>query len=134
VQANRASVRREVVIRRPAETVWRLVGDPGRVQEWFPGIDASEVSGDERVVTLHSGRKITERIVTLDPLERRFQYEIVAPPYRFHLSTLDVIELDEETCLVVSGIDADPAPMALILGGAAGAALLHLAALIEEGT
>ena len=40
-----------------------------------------------------------------------------------HLSTLDVHDLGDGTCLAVYAADADPAAMALIIAGAAGNAL-----------
>ena len=78
MDSNRASIRQEVRIGRPAAEVWSLVGDPARVQEWFPGIESSRIEGDERVVTTAGGQTIDERIVTLDPLQRRFQYVLKA--------------------------------------------------------
>jgi uncharacterized protein YndB with AHSA1/START domain len=133
LNANRGSVRREIKIQHPAAEVWELVGDPARIQEWFPGIVSSSVSGDERVITTDAGQSITERVITLDPLQRRFQYAMDWPICREHLGTVDVLELDERTCLVVYGTDAEPATMALTLGGAAGAALGQLRDLIEAG-
>jgi hypothetical protein len=125
-------VRREVHIRRPANEVWELVGDPSRIHEWFPGIVSSSVDGDERVITTASGQTITERVLTLDPLQRRFQYAMESHLCRTHLGTVDVLELGERRCLVVYGTDADPATMALAIAGWAGAALEHLRELLED--
>jgi len=133
VNGDRGSIRHEILVHRPADAVWTLVGDPTRIQEWFQGIQSSVVTGDERVVTLASGHAITERILTLDPLQRRFQYEIQSPMCRFHLGTIDVVAIDEVRCLVLYGTDTEPAPMALIIGGAANAALRRLGELFEGG-
>jgi hypothetical protein len=122
-----------VRIRRPAEEVWELAGDPARVHEWFPGITSCSVQGDERMITTAGGQEINERILTLDPLQRRFQHETNWPLCRQHLGTLDVLELDEGSCLVVYGTDAEPATMALVIAGATGAALGRLRNLIEGG-
>ena len=130
--ARRASVRRHVRINRPADDVWALVGDPGRIAEWFPGIVSAEVDGSTRVVTTGSGIPMPEEIVTNDPLQRRFQYRIVAPIVREHLSTLDVLDLGDGTSLVMYAADAEPAPMALVIAGAAGNALDHLRQLLEK--
>lgn len=130
---NRASVRRDVRIDRPAEQVWALAGDPARVHEWFPGITSCSVKGDERMITTAAGHVLTEKILTLDPLQRRLQYETDWPMCRQHLGTLDVLEIDEGSCLVVSGTDAEPATMALVIAGATGAALGHLRDLLEGG-
>ena len=129
----RGTVRRHERIARPAAEVWALVGDPGRIQEWFPGIDASTVDGSSRLIVTGAGIPMSEEIITNDPIQRRFQYRIVAGMFREHLSTLDVIDLGDETCLVVYAADADPSTMALVIAGAAGNALANLRALMEGG-
>jgi uncharacterized protein YndB with AHSA1/START domain len=122
----RTTIRNEVQIARPADQVWELVGDPARIQEWFPGITDSTVEGDQRVITNGAGQRIPERIVAIDPEQRRFQYEMRLPICTFHLGTVDVVELDSEHCLVDYTTEAEPAALALMIGGAAGAALDHL--------
>ena len=122
----RASVRRSVRIRRTADDVWALIGDPSRLPEWFPGIVDAEVEGDSRVITTATGIPMPEQILTDDQIARRFQYRITAPMVREHVSTLDVHDLDDGTCLVVYAADADPATMALVIAGAAGSALERL--------
>jgi hypothetical protein len=91
------------------------------------------LDGLERVVTLTSGQEVAERVVTIDPLQRRFQYEMKSPLCRSHLGTLDVIELDDDECLVVYSTEAEPAAMALTIGGATGVALERLASILEKG-
>ena len=127
----RGTVRRQVRIERTPEDVWALIGDPARLPEWFPGITDAVVDGTSRVITTGAGLPMPEEIVTLDPLLRRFQYRITAPLFAEHLSTLDVLDLDDGTSLVVYGVDAAPATMALVIGGAAGNALEHLRTLME---
>lgn len=127
----RGSVRREVRIDRPAADVWALVGDPSRVAEWFPGIESAVVDGTTRTITTGNGMPLPEEVLTVDHLLRRFQYRLGLPVLREHTSTIDVFELDPSSCLVVYGCDADPATMALIIGGAAGNALEHLRDLME---
>jgi hypothetical protein len=127
----RGSVRRQVRIARPPDEVWAIVGDPARIQEWFPGIESSTVDGTTRVIVTGSGLPMPEEIVTNDPLQRRFQYRITAPMIREHLSTLDVLDLEDGTSLVVYSADADPSTMALVIAGAAGNALEHLRTMME---
>lgn len=129
----RGTVRRQERIARPADEVWALVGDPGRIHEWFPGIESATVEGSSRVIVTGAGIPMPEEIITNDPLQRRFQYRIVAGVVREHLSTLDVLDLGDGTCLVVYAADADPATMALVIAGAAGNALTNLRALMEGG-
>jgi hypothetical protein len=127
----RGSVRRHVRIDRPPDEVWEIVGDPGRIAEWFPGITAATVDGTTRVVTTGAGLPMPEEIVTNDPLQRRFQYRITAPLFREHLSTLDVLDVGDGTSVVVYGADAVPSTLALIVAGAAGNALEHLKSMME---
>lgn len=122
----RGSVRRAVRIRRPADEVWAVIGDPARIHEWFPGIVDSTVDGETRVITTGTGIPMPEQILTNDAIARRFQYRITAPIVREHLSTLDVHDLGDGTSLAVYAADADPSTMALIIAGAAGNALEHV--------
>jgi hypothetical protein len=111
--------------------VWAIVGDAGRLAEWFPGIESATVEGDIRTIVTGSGLPMPEQIVTCDPLQRRFQYRITTPMFREHLSTLDVLDLGDGAALVVYAADADPSTMALVIAGAAGNALEHLRTIME---
>ena len=122
----RGSVRRHVRIACPPDEVWARIGDPSRIQEWFPGIVSSTVDGTTRVITMASGLPMPEEILTQDDLQHRFQYRITAPMFREHLSTLDVLDLGDGTSVVVYSADASPSTMALVIAGAAGNALEHL--------
>lgn len=130
--AARGSVRNELRIAASAEDLWAVVGDPARLTEWFPGVASCTVEGDERVVTTDAGLSMPERLLTVDRLQRRFQYRITAPLFREHLSTIDVHDLGDGTSLVVYSVDAEPSVMSLVIGGAAGAALHRLRSLTEK--
>ena len=125
------SIRHHTFIRRPAAEVWELAGDPTRLHEWFPGITACEVNGNARVITLGSGLPMPEEILVRDDHQRRFQYRVTAPLFRFHRGSIDVIELGDEECLVVYTTDADPRPLALVVGGATAEALDRLQQMME---
>lgn len=129
-----ATIRRELRIERPADDVWAVVAEVGSVHRWFPGIVGCEVletdDGRVRRVELATGLRLDESIVTVDPIARRFQYSIGGGVFRHHLGTVDVIALDDQSCLVVYGTDATPDVMALVIGGATGQALSNLADLV----
>ena len=127
----RGTVRRQVRIARPPDEVWAVVGEPARLPEWFPGIVGCDVDGTTRVIHTGSGIPMPEELVTIDPILRRFQYRITVGLFREHLSTIDVLDLNDGTSLVVYGVDAEPSAMALIIGGAAGNALEHLRTMME---
>jgi hypothetical protein len=127
------TVRRQIFIEAPADTVWSLVGDPARLHDWFPITDC-QVEGSKRWITLASGLKFEEDIITLDHVQRRFQYRIVNNPIVVHhLGTVDVIPDGDHRCLVMYSTDVDPEVMALIIGGAAGAGLERLQELMTLG-
>ena len=131
-----ATIRRELRIHRPADEVWAVVSDPSTIHLWFPGIVSSRVDttdeGTFRTVVLSSGIPLVEKILTNDPIARRFQYHITGGIFREHLGTIDVIDLGDDTCLAVYGTDALPAVMALVIGGASGGALEGIRDLVES--
>src|SRR5262245_13474625 len=129
--STRGSVRKYIRIARPACDVWAMIGDPRRLAEWYPGITSCTVNGDCRLVVTGSGAPMPQQLLTVDPLQRRFQYRVAAPAFREHLATIDVYPLGDGTCLVAYAVDADPATMALVLGGSAGNALRNLRGLME---
>ena len=94
-----ASIRRELRIDRNAAQVWPLIGDPGRIHEWFPGIVSCTVEttedGVSRTVTLGTGIPLVEHIITNDPIAHRFQYRIAGGVFKEHLGTVDVIDLGD---------------------------------------
>ncbi len=121
-----ATLRREVRIHRSVDDVWSVVGRPELLHLWFPGIVNCTVDGTTRIITTGTGIPMPEEIITNDALQHRFQYRITAPMFRHHLATLDVIDIGDGTCMVVYSTDADPAVMALVIGGATTGALEEL--------
>jgi hypothetical protein len=120
------TVRRHAFIERSADDVWKLVGDPARLHDWFP-ITSTRVEGKKRWIDLPSGLRFEEDIVTLDHDLRRFQYSIVNNPIvKSHLGTVDVIPDGPDRCVVVYSTDLEPEVMALMIAGAAGAGLERL--------
>ncbi len=109
------------------------MGDATALPRWFPGIVDAKVDGAVRIVTTGTGLPMPEEIITCDPLLRRFQYRITAPMFRHHLSTIDVIDLEDGTTLAIYAVDAEPSVLALTIGGAAGAGLEHLKTMLEQG-
>lgn len=121
-----ATVRYERRIAAPADAVWRVIERPETIQDWFPGIESSRVEGSTRTIVLRTGIEMPEDILTIDPLLRRFQYRITSPLYRFHLGTIDVIELGENDSLCVYSTTAEPHVLALVVGGGTYDALIEI--------
>lgn len=110
-----------------------MVGDAGRLHEWWPGVISSDMEGDTRTVVTGSGITLPEQIITCDNLQRRFQYRVQSAIIREHLGTIDVLALGDDATLVVYSTDADPATMALVIAGASGNALRYLRDRMEAG-
>lgn len=132
-----ASARYHVQIDAPAADVWRVVGRPELLHLWFPGIVdctvAEEGGVTTRTIVTGNGIPMPEQIVTHDHLLRRFQYRITAPMFRSHLATIDVLDLADDTCVVVYSTDAEPAVMALVIGGGSLGALRELKRQFDAG-
>ena len=127
----RGSQRRQRVIDVSADRAWEVVGRPELLHLWFPGIVDCSVEGSVRTITTGMGLQLAEDLLTNDRLQRRFQYRISGGFFREHLASIDVIELDADRCLVTYASDAEPATMAVILGGAMEGALAELARQLE---
>jgi hypothetical protein len=110
----------------PADVVWDMVGAPERLAEWWDGVESCTVEGDQRTILTRSGLPMPERLLTIDAQQRRFQYRITAPLFVEHLSSIDVIDLHDGTCLTTYSVDAEPAVLTLVIAGAARAALHRL--------
>jgi hypothetical protein len=129
-----ATLRRDIRIPATAEEVWQVVGRPELLHLWFPGITGCTVDGTTRVITTGTGIPMPEEIITNDSLQHRFQYRITAPLFRSHLATIDVIDLGDGTCVVTYSTDAEPAVMALVIGGGTSGALEELCRQFTAGS
>ncbi len=126
------SVRNDVRIRRPADDVWRVIADVGSVADWFPSFRSSRVEGRQRIVVTQTGISLVEDIWRVDHEQRRFQYAIVPNgAIREHRATVDVIDLGDETCVVVYSTDMAPAVLVLALSGGIAEALDNLRGRLE---
>jgi Polyketide cyclase / dehydrase and lipid transport len=120
------TIRHEIRIRRPAADVWALAGDATKLHHWFPGIVNCTVDGTTRIITTGTGIPMLEEILVCDNTQRRFQYRLNIPIIKHHRGTIDVIDLDDNTCLVVYSTECDPRTMALVIGGGTAGALAEL--------
>jgi carbon monoxide dehydrogenase subunit G len=123
-----AEVKLEREMAAPAAQVWELLSDFGGIDRWLPGAAKPAVEGEGvgavRIVKL-GGAEIHERLESLDPEARRFQYSIVkAPmPVQNYLATISVEELDAGRSRVhwVTTFDAVGVPEEAIAKGIEGA-------------
>ncbi len=130
-----ATIRSHARVRRNADEVWKVIGDPTRIVEWFPGVTAATVEGSVRTLTLAAGLPVFEEIVTLDHRMRRFQYRITGPlPVKYHLGTMDVLEDGEPGCLIVYSTEISPDPMAFVLDGVISEGIENLTRMLNDHT
>ncbi|CAB4811177.1 unannotated protein [freshwater metagenome] len=130
-----ATIRSHARVHRTAEDVWKIVGDPTRIVEWFPGVTEATVDGNNRTLMLKAGLPVHEEIVTLDHRMRRFQYRITGPlPIKYHLGTMDVIEDGEPGCLLMYSTEISPDPMAFVLDGVISEGIGNLARMLNDHT
>ncbi|CAM8642244.1 PYR_PYL_RCAR_like domain containing protein [Acidimicrobiia bacterium] len=128
-----ATLRTFARIQRSADDVWKVVGDPSRIIEWFPGLVSVAVEDGVRTLTTKSGLPIVENIVTLDHDMRRFQYSITGPiPVNYHLGTMDVIDDGQPGCLLMYSTEITPEPMAFVLDGVISEGIANLAHMLNE--
>jgi hypothetical protein len=128
------TIRHEIRIDRPAADVWALAGDPAKLHHWFPGIVDCTVEGTTRIITTGAGFPLPEEILVCDNTQRRFQYRLTMPIITHHRGTIDVIDLGDQTCLVVYSTECDPRTMALVIGGGTAGALAELKRQMERPT
>jgi len=128
--ARRGSMRCAIRLACPPDAVWEVVGAPERLPEWWEGVVSCVIEGVVRTIHTRSGLPMPERMLTIDHALRRFQYRITSPLFVEHLSTIDVHDLHDGTCLAVYSVDAEPAVLALVINGAARASLARLPELL----
>ncbi len=59
-----------------AEDVWGVIGVLDRV-DWVPGIEAAEMKGDERHMTMNGNQSLVEKIYRYDSAAREIEYGVV---------------------------------------------------------
>ena len=76
-----ASIRKEVLIYRRPGDVWAAVRDWGAVHELAPGyVVATELDGDDRIVTFFNGAVAKELFVDLDEDRHRLVWSVSESP------------------------------------------------------
>ena len=84
------------------QEMWERIGDPGRIYEWHPYLEATEVldGGKKRVNTLGDGGRVSETI--LEQAERHHTFRIDESPLPLEnlVSTLRVRDGGEDACVV----------------------------------
>lgn len=102
------------------DEVWAVLSDVRTIPQWFPGVVHAEFDGTFRILRLADGSTLRARVVTADPVLRRFQYSFVEGlpvPIRMHLGTLDILE-DAVGSLIIYSQQIEPDELGAVVGPA----------------
>jgi Polyketide cyclase / dehydrase and lipid transport len=112
--------RAEITINRSADDVWETVGNFGDVT-WMPGVERSELDGDDRIVET-VGMRLVEHQYSRDDEGRTLTYGIVAGDVRpeLHRATITVMPAGRGS-FVTWDVEADDAMVEAMQGAYVGA-------------
>ncbi len=101
-------------IARPADEVWALIGDFGRL-DWMPGIESCQLEGNDRTLSL-LGMTIVERMYARDGTTRSITYGIVSGDLQVehHEATITVTPADGG-CRVTWSVDVEPDSLTAVM-------------------
>ncbi len=113
-----ASIRKERTIEVSPEEAWAVLADWGAPHERLvPGfVVATELDGEDRLVTFFNGAVARERLIASDEDERRLVWSIVDGPYAHHNGAAQVFANEDGTARFVWIADVLPNEMAEITG------------------
>jgi len=74
-----------------ADAAWALIGDFGGAERAFPGLlTACALEGQTRTATFANGVVVQERLIAVDPAERRLTYHVVGGRFTHHNASWSV--------------------------------------------
>jgi uncharacterized protein YndB with AHSA1/START domain len=113
-----ASIRKERTIEVSPEQAWAALGDWAAPHERLvPGfLTATEIDGEDRIVTFFNGAVARERLIERNEEERRLVWSIVDGPYTHHNGAAQVIANDDGTTRFVWIADLLPNEIAEMTG------------------
>lgn len=105
-----ASIRKERMVEAAPEAVWDALSDWGAIHERLvPGfVVDTRLDGDDRMVTFFNGAVARERLIDLNPGDRRLVWSIVDGPYTHHNGAAQVFANDDGTTRFVWTADLLP--------------------------
>jgi len=108
------SIRHELSIQAPADSVWSAVRDFGAVHRRLaPGFVAdARMEGDARIVTFANGTVARELLVDCDEVSRRLVYAIVSERVTHYNASVEVFDASEGRSRIVWTIDFLPKEIA----------------------
>lgn len=86
----------------PGQTMWERIGDPGKISEWHPAIETTEMldGGKTRIDTIVGGGRVSETI--LEQADRHHTYRIDESPLPVKdlIGTIRVRDESKDACVV----------------------------------
>jgi uncharacterized protein YndB with AHSA1/START domain len=110
-------VRRERVVAAAADDVWRVVSDPARLPQWWPGVSRVEEASPEawtKVLTSPKGKSVRADYTRLEAQEARrllWRHEVAESPFERILAastTEIVLEPDDRRTRVEIAVSQRP--------------------------
>ena len=85
----------------PADAVWQVIGDPGRV-DWVAGVESATFDGAVRRFQMVGAGQLAEEVFTLDAKKRLIEYGVIesTPPLDSHRASMQVFEHEDGSELV----------------------------------
>jgi len=118
--AGSLTVSREVIVDRPAATVWKLVGSFNSLDVWLPPVRGSSYTGNAtqpgaiRVLDLGNNASVTEKLLSFGAAEHRYSYAFLSSPLpvKNYVATIELSAAGEGKTRVKwsSTFDAEGAP------------------------
>jgi hypothetical protein len=118
--AGSLSVSREMVVERPAATVWKLVGSFNSLDVWLPPVRGSSFTGNAtqpgaiRMLDLGNNASVTEKLLSYSGTEHRNSYAFLSSPLpvKNYVAAIELSAAGEGKTRVKwsSTFDADGAP------------------------
>ena len=98
-----ASVRKEIVTKARADSVWSAIRDVGTLHtRLVPGfVTNTKLEGDVRIVTFGNGLVIREPIVTIDEQAKRLVWSAEGGITKHYNASLQVFSTDDDSTRVV---------------------------------
>lgn len=110
-------MRRETVVPRAPEEVWRVVSDPAQLPRWWPGVTRVEEATPEAwttVLTSAKGKSVRmdyTRVAADEPTRLVWRQEVEASPFeRILAEATTSVELTEEEAGTRVAIELDQKP------------------------
>jgi hypothetical protein len=105
-----ASILIDTRVDAPASRVWSALGATADARRVFAGVlsDSRMESDDVRVATFANGMVVKEKIVDLDPEQRRIAYTVLGDTFEHHNASMQVVPEGANACRFVWITDVMP--------------------------